>query len=182
MEQYKPIKEFPLYEISNYGNVRNAKTKKNRKLQLTQNGYLRVNLLNGNKRKMCFVHRLVWLNFIGEIKEGYQINHKDENKTNNHLENLELMTPKENSNYGNRNKNISNTKTNTNCKTVYQYNLNDELINVFPSTKEVQRQLGFLATHIADCCRKKVIDKRKPKGFVNINTAYGFKWSYNPLA
>lgn len=181
METYKLIKGFPLYEISNYGNVRNAKTKKIRKQQITTNGYLRVTLYNKSiKRYTFFVHRLVWLNFVGDIPNGLQINHKDENKTNNHLDNLELLTPKENSNYGNRNKNVSNNAKNTHCKVVYQFTIDNQFIKSFPSTKQVQRELGYSATHIADCCRGVNTDKRKPKGSVNVNTAYGFKWSYNP--
>lgn len=181
METYKSIKGFPLYEISNYGNVRNAQSKKLRKQQITKSGYLRIVLYDDNlNRKIFFVHRLVWINFVSDIPKGFQINHKDENKINNHLCNLELMTPKENSNYGNRNKLVSEHTKNTHCKTVYQFTLNGDYIKSFPSTKEVQRQLGFDSSHIADCCRGKYTDKRKPKGYCNANSAYGFKWSYNP--
>ncbi len=181
MEIYKTIKGFPLYEVSNYGNVRNAKTKKQRKTNLSQTGYERVTLYDGTiKRHIFFVHRLVWINFVGEIPNGYQINHKDECKTNNHLVNLELMTPKENSNYGSRNQRVSEHTKNTHSKTVYQFTLNGEYITSFPSTNEVERQLGFNSSHISDCCKGRITDKRKSKGYINVNSAYGYKWSYNP--
>lgn len=181
MEKYKIISGFPMYEISNYGNIRNVKTKRPRKLQQTPSGYLRVTLYEGTvKRHIFFVHRLVWLNFVGDIPSDLQINHKDENKTNNCLNNLELLTPKENSNYGNRNKNVSEHTKNTHSKTVYQFNLDGNFIKSFPSTKQIERELGFRSEHIADCCRGKVSDKRKIKGFTYVNSAYGFKWSYKP--
>ena len=77
-----------------------------------QNDYWRVYLYKNNSRKKYTVHVLVYKSFFGEIPDGYQVNHMDENKDNNSIFNLNLLTPKENSNWGTRNERISKTKLN----------------------------------------------------------------------
>lgn len=62
------------------------------------------------RKKYMLVHRLVYMAHKGLIPKGLQVNHKDEDKENNCIENLELMTQKENCNYGTRNQRISQTK------------------------------------------------------------------------
>jgi len=61
-----------------------------------QKGYPTVALYADNKVKRYFVHRLVYLSHVGEIPKLMQINHKDGVKDNNHISNLEVVTPKEN--------------------------------------------------------------------------------------
>lgn len=70
--------------------------------------YLVVTIYNDKgQKKYMLVHRLVFMAHKGMIPKGLQINHKDENKENNCIDNLELMTNKENSSYGTRNARIS---------------------------------------------------------------------------
>lgn len=70
--------------------------------------YLVVTIYNDKgQKKYMLVHRLVFMAHKGMIPKGLQINHKDENKENNCIENLELMTNKENCSYGTRNARIS---------------------------------------------------------------------------
>lgn len=64
------------------------------------NGYMIVNLWRNNKQKMFYVHRLVADHFMPNPENKPQVNHLDENKKNNAVENLEWATPKENVNYG----------------------------------------------------------------------------------
>lgn len=59
-------------------------------------GYLDIKLLKEGKRIHHYVHRLVWKTFVGEIPKGYEVNHKDHNKANNSLNNLELVTHSKN--------------------------------------------------------------------------------------
>lgn len=100
-EIWKDIKNYEdEYEVSNLGRVRNKKTKNILKIELTYNGYERVCLWKNGGKKKYRVHRLVYEAFIGEIPEGMQINHINEIKTDNRIENLNLMTPKENVNWG----------------------------------------------------------------------------------
>jgi hypothetical protein len=75
-----------------------------------QNDYWRVYLYKNGSRKKHLVHVLVYETFFGDIPEGMQVNHKDENKDNNSAFNLNLLTPKENCNWGTRNERITKTK------------------------------------------------------------------------
>lgn len=71
-------------------------------------GYLQVVIRNDNgEAKSMRVHRLVYMAHKGEIPKGLEINHKDECKTNNCIDNLELVTRAENNNYGTHNQRIS---------------------------------------------------------------------------
>ncbi|WP_229683039.1 HNH endonuclease [Virgibacillus oceani] len=91
MEIWKPI-EGHNYEISNHGRVRNKDNKVIVRGEVTEKGYLRV-LMN---KKHYKVHRLVGLFFIPNLDNKSEINHKDGNKLNNHVDNLEWVTSDEN--------------------------------------------------------------------------------------
>ena len=80
------------YEVSDFGNVRNAKTGRIMKLQ-NHNGYLRVSL-NNNGKKLWLVHRLVLETFLPI--DGKEVNHKNHITSDNRLENLEWCTRSEN--------------------------------------------------------------------------------------
>ena len=91
-----------LYQVSTYGRVKSLKYGKERILKQNKNssGYLTVSLYIEGKTFSKAVHRLVAIAFIPNQKNKGDVNHIDEDKTNNHLENLNWMTAKENSNYG----------------------------------------------------------------------------------
>ena len=103
----------PIYAVSDYGNVKNVSSHKEyvKKQQIDKYGYKRVTLY-GKKpfKKFVPVHRLVAIAFISNPCEYLQVNHKDENKQNNMVENLEWCTCDYNNNYGNRNERISTNK------------------------------------------------------------------------
>lgn len=108
--EWKTVKNFPNYEVSNTGIVRSKyraftdvlgrktyKQAKELKVRYTQ-GYKRVALYNDKGVKHITVHRIVALNFIPKHTSGYlEVNHKDGVKTNNHVDNLEWVTKKQNS-------------------------------------------------------------------------------------
>ena len=96
-----------LYQISNLGNVYSVIHKKIRKSYKARDGYKYVQLYAGGKMKHYAIHRLLLISFSGKNGENMQVNHKDENKINNTLSNLEWVTPKENNNYGTRTKRVS---------------------------------------------------------------------------
>lgn len=109
MEKWKVIKNYDNYEISNYGRVRSIQRKTSDERNIKEkilspytdwNGYLKVRLYNNNGSKKFFVHRLVAFHFLKNINNYEQINHKDENKKNNCVENLEWCSRKYNMNYG----------------------------------------------------------------------------------
>lgn len=109
MENWKKILK-TTYSVSDKGNVRNDKTGKVLKQQM-RNGYLAVRLYANGTNKLYDVHRLVAEAFIPNPDNLPQINHKSEVKTENFVENLEWCNGKYNSNYGSRNKKISDKQT-----------------------------------------------------------------------
>lgn len=159
IEIFKDIEGYKGYQVSNYGNVKSLnynRTGKEKILKPTKNsdGYLQVSLHKDGKRKTCKVHRLVAQTFIENPNNLPQVNHKDENKQNNNVENLEFCDSQYNINYGTRNEKISKQVMCVETGVVY------------PSTMEVQRELGFFQTHITLVCNGKR------------NTAYKFHWCY----
>lgn len=104
MELWKELEEFPQYQISSYGRVKSFKRYKEGKILKTKytNGYSRIGLINKEgKQQFVNIHRLVATAFIPNPNNLPVVNHKDENKLNNHAENLEWCTIKQNINYGN---------------------------------------------------------------------------------
>ena len=96
MEEWKPIKDYN-YEVSSFGKVRNKETKKILSVfDVNREGYLRVILFKNHKRKRFFIHRLVAEAFIPNPENKPQVNHKNGNKQNNNLRNLEWVNASEN--------------------------------------------------------------------------------------
>lgn len=135
-----------------------------------KDGYLVVHLSKNGKRKTHKVHRLVAEAFIpnDDPERKTQINHLSEfEKTNNRVENLCWMSPKENTNWGTRNERIAKKmKNDKRSKIVHQFTLDGQFIKEYPSTHEVRRQTGFGRSHISECCSGKY------------KTAYGYIWRY----
>jgi len=81
------------YEISNFGNLRNKITQHNIKLCINNKGYQQVNIfISKNKTKTFRVHRLVYYSFYPNANKSYDVHHIDENKSNNNLNNLMLLS------------------------------------------------------------------------------------------
>ena len=160
-----------LYQVSNMGRVRSFKYNKVRILKplSTNNGYLHVNLRKNNSVKGLLIHRLVAQAFLENPNNFPQVNHKDENKTNNIVSNLEWCDVKYNNNYGSRNKKASIKMLNHHkiSKVVLQIDKNTNVvINIFPSLIEAQRQTGCWQQHICKCCKGK------------LKTSGGYIWRY----
>ena len=172
MEKWKTVKGFEgLYEISNLGNVRslnyhNWGIVKNLTPVMDKDGYLRVCLSKNGKQYNGTVHRMVAQAFIENPNSFPQINHINEDKSDNRVENLEWCDCLYNNNHGTRNNRISKSKRNTKCKKVVQTDLNGNVIREWVSLNEIMRVLGFNAAFVARCCHGV-----KP-------TAYGYRWQY----
>lgn len=179
-----------LYQASNLGRIRSfykphgklRKVPKILKQRLSNKGYPMVNLSKNGKAKKYSVHRLVYEAFIGKIPEGMQVNHKDENKQNNVLSNIDtLMSPKQNSNWGTRNERVAKANRlvqkngKTKSKSVIQKSLQGEIIKIWASAHEIQRTLGFGQGNISACCRGGFYRKGKWK---NYTQSYGYRWEY----
>jgi len=118
MEVWKDVKDYEgKYQISNYGNVKSLSrimirgngsklTTKERMLKpcLDAEGYFHIGLWNNGKRKTTKIHQLVAIYFLNHTPCGYRlvVNHKDFNRTNNHIDNLEITTVRENTNQKHR--------------------------------------------------------------------------------
>lgn len=123
-------------------------------------GYLKIRLLGQNR----LVHRLVAEAFIDNPNVYPIVNHKDENRQNNTVENLEWCNYKYNSNYGHCKEKLSKLQ-NLRKKKVIQIDL-DGGRTEWESLRQIERELGFNHSNISNCC----------KGLTR--TAYGFKWCY----
>lgn len=154
-----------LYEISNTGVVRG----KNgiRKPQLSWDGYLYVKLCNNGHEQKHKIHRLVAMAFIPNPQGLPEINHKDENKQNNHVDNLEWCTRIYNNRYGMRGKKAGIGIRKAFQKRVYRFDRNGNYIDSFESVKLAGIQMNINPSAISDVAR----GKRK--------TAGGYKWSYD---
>jgi len=96
MSEYWKLNEFG-YEVSNLGNVK-GKRGSLLKLQKGSSGYLTVGLFFNKKNYCKYVHRFVYETFKGEVPDGLEIDHVDGDRTNNSLENLDVVTRRENIN------------------------------------------------------------------------------------
>jgi hypothetical protein len=94
--EWADVPGFPGYQVSRRGQVRSLKKGRILKPFLGQDGYLHLNLWRDGRPKHHLVHRVVASAWLGGIPEGYQVNHKNGIKTDNRLENLEVVTPQEN--------------------------------------------------------------------------------------
>ena len=164
------------YQISSMGRVKSlARTfigkgggehlVKERVLKPCDNGrgYLYIGLSDGTgEHKRHYIHRLVGEAFLPRAEGKDAINHKDEDKTNNNVWNLEWVSHKENCNFGTRNERIAKA----NSKPVAQYTKDGAFIKAWASAAEVKRQLGFNHSNIIQVA----------KG--NRKTACGFIWKY----
>lgn len=97
-EMWKPIKNYEgLYEVSNFGNVKRInKVTQNRILKPYGERYPTVSLSKNDKRALYRVHKLVANHFIEKPESHFQVNHKDGIRTNNHIDNLEWVSPSDN--------------------------------------------------------------------------------------
>ena len=174
------FRDYSNYEVYEDGRIWSYKTSRFLKPYTNNKGYQQVMLYdNEGNMKMYRLHRVIWEAVTGSpIPEGLQVNHIDECKTNNHISNLNLMTPKENLNFGTRNTRASKTlsklkkgiipKSNP-PKQVGAYK-DGELVLTFHSTAEAGRN-GFQQGNVAACCRNCF---NRPGN----NKYKGFEWRY----
>ncbi len=174
-EIFKDIKGFEgLYAVSNFGNVKRHTTESKNgtgnyyrkehllKQRKSNKGYFVVDLFKNNKRHQFLVHRLVAQAFI-ENKNSYPcVNHIDENKENNNVDNLEWCTQKYNMNYGTCSERIGKA----NSKPVIQLDKNGNFVGKYISIICAERMTKISQGSIGDCLH----GRRKSAG--------GYLWRY----
>ena len=184
-EIWKNIKGYPNYQVSNMGRIKRLstgyyrRTEKILKPQLQNNGYLHIKLSQKDKTKCILVHRLVAQVFIPNPNNLPQVNHINEDKTDNRVENLEWCTQKYNINYGNGiSKRVKTNKENgtykkigeinskIRSKSILQFSKDNSFIRRWDCIMDVQRELGYDNKQICSCLKNRQ------------KTAKGFKWVY----
>ena len=177
-EQWKPIAGYEgLYEVSNLGRVKsiarlvpypNGKghnyPERIRRINTDRAGYKYVDLWKDGKGRSAKVHRLVAQTFIPNPSHLPEVNHINEDKTDNRAENLEWCTAEYNSNFGTR-KERATAKTK---RAVLQFTKDGKLIAEYASAREAAKQFRnpHIAMQIGECCRG------------TQKTAHGYKWSF----
>lgn len=152
-EIWKDIPNYEgLYQASNLGKIKSLYRNKILSPCKDKDGYLKVLLYKNKKRKNISVHRLIALTFLDNYDNFPVVNHKDENKQNNRVDNLEWCTIF----YNNRYKRT---------KKINQYDMNKNFIKQWESARDIQRELNFDHSNITTCCKKNI-------------KMYGYYWSY----
>ena len=177
-EIWKDVKGYEdKYQVSNLGRVKSKERyfnnnggyqKVNEKI-LSQhkqygkedNEYRVVNFSIKHKTINKYVHRLVAQAFLDDYDEKLEVNHKDGNKTNNNINNLEMMTRSENKLHAYR-----VLKRKTNGKAILQYDLNNNFIKEYESACSASRETNICRSAINDCCRGRC------------KTAGGYIWKF----
>lgn len=179
MEQeiWKDIEGFEgVYQVSSWGRVKSCeryvkrsdgRTRVVKEKILTPHrnrcGYLKIDLSKEKNHKSYSVHRLVAQAFIPNPENLPCVNHKNEVKDDNRVENLEFCTAKYNTNYGT----CIQRRSESNSKRIYQLSRDcSEIINIWNSAKEVEQVLGWQSSHICQCAN----GKRK--------SAHNYRWQY----
>ena len=159
IEEMKDIKDYEgLYAITRDGNVWSYRNNKFLKPRLNKGDYHQVNLCKNGKGKNFLIHRLVAKAFIPNPNNLPEVNHKDEDKSNNCVENLEWMSKIDNINYGTGIERSAKKRS----KPVYCIELN----KIFDGARQAARELGLDNSSIIKCCKGKV------------KTHRGYHWKY----
>ena len=184
-EVWKPIKGYEgIYEVSSYGRVRSLEHKARHKsrtgneFQVTYKGRIRKLYTNEEGRKFLVVkrngknaslkvHRLVAKAFIPNPDNLPFVNHKDENPSNNHVENLEWCTHEYNVRYGTAIMRIRNTQLNR-AKAVLQLDKDGNVLGKFLSLERAAEAMGCCTQLIQRVC------DNKPHCY----TAKGYRWQW----
>jgi len=162
IEIWKPVIGFDkYYEVSNNGNVRRISTPQKTLKQHDRNGYLRVCLSKHHKSSWKSVHRLVAEAFILNLDNKPQVNHKDGNKYNNCVDNLEWCTNIENCRHA-----VINNKFHKRInKKIIQFDMNGNKIKTWETLADIQKELGIDKRLIWSCCNHKE-NTKKSKGYI----------------
>ena len=173
-EIWKDIEGYEgLYQVSNMGRVKSLNYRRTGKEEILKGvdygeGYLYVSLWKDGKVKQCRINRLVAQAFIENPQNLPEVNHKNEDKTDNRVENLEYCSSSYNVNYGTRNKKVAeklkgkkhseehNKKIGKKLsKPVFSVDKESGLIMWWESAMEASRQTGISQGNISNCCKGK---------------------------
>ena len=154
MEEWRPVVGYEgIYEVSNLGNIKSLNYHRSGEegtlsANPDKNGYMKITLCKNGKTKSHLLHRLVAEAFIPNPDNLPDVNHKDENPSNNHLDNLEWCTREYNINYGSRNKKLAKKiSKKVKCITTGE---------IFNCIKEANEKYNIHCGNIGQCCKGKL--------------------------
>lgn len=154
-ETWKTVKGYEgLYEVSSFGNVRNVNSGRVLNPCRYRTGYLSVMLYKDKKPKRFLIHRLVAISFLDNSNNYEFVNHLDEDKANNNVENLEWCSREHNMRHGTVSARISEKRGHDSRKgrPVAQIGENGEIIKTFKSIASAARETCTARTSIWECC------------------------------
>ena len=185
MEEWRDIKGYEgKYMVSNLGRFKSLNYRRTGKEKILEgypdkDGYLYVNLCKDGKGKQCMIHRLVAMAFIPNPDNLPEVNHKDEDKTNNRVENLEWCSRLYNNTYNGRAKKVGKKlrgrkqseehikkRAEKTSKPVYSIDKESGLITYWESIREAENCTGISKGNICDCLK----GRQKSAG--------GYTWHY----
>jgi hypothetical protein len=164
MELWKDVVGYEgLYQVSSKGRIYSCISEKFMKLSMHPKGYIMCGLTKDGKQITHKVHRLVAKAFIPNPNNYPQVNHKDENKNNNSMENLEWCTDDYNRHYG---KTVERTAK-AHQKQIDQYSIEGVFIKTWEGINVAADTLNLSRPHITDCCKGR------------LNHTGGYVWKYH---
>lgn len=178
---FLPYYENPNYLVYDNGQVFSLYSNKFIKQSKDKQGYCLVRIKIHGKTAVRRVHRMVALMFVKNPNNLPQVNHKDEDKNNNSVDNLEWVTVQQNCNYGTRNRRISQAMLgkpshcysgadNSKSKPIAQYNVDGSLIATYPNCRIACETVCPDSPHMRKAINAAALGRRK--------TAAGFVWRF----
>lgn len=169
IEKYVKIEQYPDYYISSLGNIKNKKGRQ-LKPRKHRDGYIEYYLYRNGKGYHVKAHRIVAMAFIPNPNNLPQVNHIDEDKENNYVNNLEWCTARYNMLYGTRIKRMTNSKGYKNdkrsSKRISVYNEHDKSTMVFESLTECSKVIGITTTQIRNIVSGKTKRSYKYEAYI----------------
>lgn len=168
MEEWREIEDYPNYRVSDLGRIMNVKFDKILKGAITQTGYVTVSLRNDVGLKNVKVHRVVAKAFLEDWDPKLQVNHKDLNKTNNSVKNLEMCNASEN----NKHAYELLGKRKSKIRRIDKFDRDGNYITTYKSIAEAARTFSDRLFVAAQSNISKVCNGKS-------KTAYDYIWKYN---
>ena len=160
--EWREVKEYSNYEVNQLGEIRHKKRQKILKPRDNNGGYQYVNFKINGKNTNFAVHRIVANAFIPNPNGYTEVNHKDYNKKNNCVDNLEWVSSSQNKQHSY----LKQENKKTRGKAVNQYTKEGIFLKTFDSVSEAAKELGCCVAAISNCCLGRT------------KTSQGFRWSF----
>ena len=160
--EWREVKEYSNYEVNQLGEIRHKKRQKILKPRDNNGGYQYVNFKINGKNTNFAVHRIVANAFIPNPNGYTEVNHKDYNKKNNCVDNLEWVSSSQNKQHSY----LKQENKKSRGKAVNQYTKEGIFLKTFDSVSEAAKELGCCVAAISNCCLGRT------------KTSQGFRWSF----